>query len=56
MSRIISNCPVKKLFNINLNTDGVLKRTNDCPGQPEEPELNPKTALFPKILFKVWVK
>ena len=36
----------------------VFKRTNDCPAQPEEPgypEVNPKTALFPKT-FKLWVK
>ena len=30
MSRIISNCPVKKLCNISLNIKGVFKRINDC--------------------------
>ena len=48
MTRIILNCPVKKSCNI-----------NDHPGQPKEPgkpETNPKTALFPKTVYKVRVK
>ena len=59
MSHLISNCPVKKLCNINLNIDGVFERTNDCPGQlkeAEKPEFKPKTALFPETIYKVRVK
>ena len=59
MTRIILNCPVKKSCNINLNIDRVFERTNDHPGQPEEPgkpEINPKTALFLKTVYKVRVK
>ena len=44
--RIILNCPVKKLCNINFNIDSFFERTNDRPGQPEEPgkpEINLKT-------------
>ena len=45
MTRIILNCPVKKLCNINFNIDSFFfERTNDRPGQPEEPgkpEINP---------------
>ena len=47
MSRMISNCPVKKPY-INLNTGEVFERTNDRSGQPEEsgkPEVNQKTVL-----------
>ena len=59
MTRIILNCPVKKSCNINLNIDRVFERTNDHPGQPEEPgkpEINPKIALFLKTVYKVRVK
>ena len=56
MTRIILNCPVKKLCNINFNIDSFFERTNDRPGQPEEPGINLKTALFPKTVYKVRVK
>lgn len=55
MTRIILNCPVKKLCYINLNIDRVFKRTNDRPGQPEEPgkpEINPKQPCFLKLSKK----
>ena len=57
--RIILNCPVKKLSNIKFNIDSFFERTNDRPGQPEEPgkpEINLKTALFPQTVNKVRVK
>ena len=47
---------MKKLFNINFIIDRVFERTNDRPGQPEEPgkpEINPKTVLFPKLYINV---
>ena len=59
MSPLILNCLVKKLCNINLHIDVVFEHTYACPGQPEEPgkpEVNPKTALFPKTVYKVRVK
>ena len=59
MTRIILNCPVKKLCNINLNIDRVFERTNDHPEQPEEPakpDINPKTVLFLKTAYNVRVK
>ena len=55
MARIILNCPVKKLCNINLNIDRVFERTNDRPGQPEEPgkpEINPKQPCSLKLYIK----
>ena len=57
MSRMISNCPVKKPY-INVNTGGVFS-AYQRPGQPEEsgkPEVNQNTALFPKTVYKVRAK
>ena len=51
--RIILNCPVKKLCYGILNIDRVSERPKDRPGQPE---INPKTALLPKTVYKVRVK
>ena len=48
-----------KMPNINLNTGGGFQRTNDRPGQPEKsakPEVNQKTAFFPKTVYKVRAK
>ena len=55
MTRIILNCPVKKFWNINLIIDRVFERTNDRPGQPEEPG-KPEIKLKQPCFLKLYIK
>ena len=50
MTCIIFNCPVKKLFDLNLYIDGVLQRTNDRPDNRKNREKRKLTQKQPYII------
>ena len=47
MTRILLDCPVKKLCDINLNIDGSFERTNDRPDNQKNRENRKSTKNSP---------